>query len=361
MINTTAITNLYDSLTGAITAKLDTLYANDKIDAETYGKLLSQSLDEALKLSVTAIQQQEQIDKDNEIKTSQKLQIEQQTLAVGAEKQRTDAQTAQVIAESANVAKQGSLIDAQIIKMGKDSDIAAQEILVKQQQVLIAEAEVGIAQAKLANIPKEGLQLDAQTALTTQQKLNLVGEANNILIQGTLLNAQAGVATQQRANLEDELQTATIQRARLNQEINNLTAQKLQIDAQTAIAVQQKGNLVDELLTATAQRIKLAQEAANLVAQLTVIEEQGEAQRAQTMDTRSDGTTPIAGSVKSQKDLYAQQVISYQRSSQTSAAKVWVDSWVADSALQDSPSVPTGFTAANIGAVLTTLKTANGL
>ena len=95
-------------------------------------------------------------------------------------------------------------------------------------------------------------------------------------------------------------------------------------------------------------------------AQLTLIKEQGEVQRAQTLDTRSDAAA-VAGSVKSQKDLYAQQVISYQRSSQTNAAKVWVDSWVADSALQDSPTVPTGFTSTNIGSVLTTLKTTNGL
>jgi hypothetical protein len=97
-----------------------------------------------------------------------------------------------------------------------------------------------------------------------------------------------------------------------------------------------------------------------LPAQLTLVKEQGEVQRAQTLDTRSD-TIPVAGSVKSQKDLYAQQIISYQRSSQTNAAKVWVDSWVADSALQDSPTVPTGFTSTNIGSVLTTLKTTNGL
>lgn len=94
--------------------------------------------------------------------------------------------------------------------------------------------------------------------------------------------------------------------------------------------------------------------------QKVLVKEQGEAQRAQTMDTRSDAVA-VAGSIKSQKDLYAQQIISYQRSSQTNAAKVWVDSWVADSALQDSPTVPTGFTSTNIGSVLTTLKTTNGL
>jgi hypothetical protein len=97
-----------------------------------------------------------------------------------------------------------------------------------------------------------------------------------------------------------------------------------------------------------------------LPAEVVVITEQGEAQRAQTLDTRSDAL-PVAGSVKSQKDLYAQQVISYQRSSEVNGAKVWIDAWTADSALQDSPILPTAFTAANISSVLTAIKTNNVL
>jgi hypothetical protein len=98
-----------------------------------------------------------------------------------------------------------------------------------------------------------------------------------------------------------------------------------------------------------------------LPAQAALLTEQKEVQRAQTMDTRSDGVTPVAGSVKSQKDLYAQQIVSYQRSSEVNAAKIFIDSWVADSALQDSPIVPAAFTATNISAVLTSIKTNNNL
>lgn len=169
------------------------------------------------------------------------------------------------------------------------------------------DAQYGINKYNLDNI------LPSQKAQILQQTTNLVAEALNIPKQGALIDSNKAVQD----------------------------AQKLSIEKNTEVADYNLDNLMP--------------------AQLTLVKEQGEVQRAQTLDTRSDGVTAVAGSVKSQKDLYAQQVISYQRSSQTNAAKVWVDSWVADSALQDSPTVPTGFTSTNIGSVLTTLKTTNGL
>ena len=168
------------------------------------------------------------------------------------------------------------------------------------------DAQYGITKYNLATT------LPAQTAQIVQQTANLLSENANISKQGALIDSNKAVQD----------------------------AQKLSIEKNTEVA----GYNLDNLMPA----------------QLTLIKEQGEVQRAQTLDTRSDAAA-VAGSVKSQKDLYAQQVISYQRSSQTNAAKVWVDSWVADSALQDSPTVPTGFTSTNIGSVLTTLKTINGL
>jgi hypothetical protein len=57
------------------------------------------------------------------------------------------------------------------------------------------------------------------------------------------------------------------------------------------------------------------------------LQEQAEAQRAQTMDTRSDGVTAVAGSVGKQNALYAQQVISYQKDAELKAGKVFSDIW----------------------------------
>lgn len=196
------------------------------------------------------------------------------------------------------------------------------------------DAQYGINKYNLDNI------LPSQKAQILQQTTNLAAEALNIPKQGTVLDNQAAQITQQTANLLSENANISKQGALIDSNKAVQDAQKLSIEKNTEVADYSLDNLMP--------------------AQLTLVKEQGEVQRAQTLDTRSDAAA-VAGSVKSQKDLYAQQVISYQRSSQTNAAKVWVDSWVADSALQDSPTVPTGFTSTNIGSVLTTLKTTNGL
>lgn len=49
-------------------------------------------------------------------------------------------------------------------------------------------------------------------------------------------------------------------------------------------------------------------------------------QRAQT-DVRTDGST-VTGAVGKQKDLYSQQITSYQRNSELSAARVFSDAWI---------------------------------
>lgn len=268
-----------------------------------------------------------QLDAQTALVTQQRLNVIDELLTATAQRAKIAADTAQttqqttnLVAEALNIPKQGSLIDAQALHTGKQADIATQEILVKQQQVLVATEEVlvkkqqvllatkeiEVAAAKLVNIPKEGAMLDAQK----------LGVEKNTEIASYNLTTK------------------------LPADVAMLDEQRLGVVKSTEIASYNLSSLMP--------------------AQLTLIKEQGEVQRAQTLDIRLDGI-PVNGSIKSQKDLYAQQIISYQRSSQTNAAKVWVDSWVADSALQDSPKTPTGFTETNIGAVLTTLKTTNGL
>ena len=84
-------------------------------------------------------------------------------------------------AKLVNLPKEGALLDAQAALAMKQVDIADEEVAIKQAQVLVAQAEVGIAQAKLVNIPKEGLVLDAQAAKLTQDTANALTE-NAVLV-----------------------------------------------------------------------------------------------------------------------------------------------------------------------------------
>ncbi len=98
-----------------------------------------------------------------------------------------------------------------------------------------------------------------------------------------------------------------------------------------------------------------------LPAQLKGVQEQAEAQRAQTMDTRSDGITAVNGQIGKQKELYDQQITSYQRDSEVKAAKRFVDAWITMKTIDEGVLPPDGFTNVSLDEILTALKVNNGL
>lgn len=167
MINTTAITDLYAALTGAISARLDALYDADKIDAETYAKILAQSFDDALKLAVSATQQQEQIEKEVALKTAQTAQITQQT--------------ANLVIEGTNLTKQGALVDAQ------------KEVQIQQKINLVAEAS----------------RIEAQTDLLINQAANAVKEGTVLVAQECKLRAEFDLLQVNKLKTQEE--TALLQ------------------------------------------------------------------------------------------------------------------------------------------------------
>jgi hypothetical protein len=97
-----------------------------------------------------------------------------------------------------------------------------------------------------------------------------------------------------------------------------------------------------------------------LPSQLELVKEQVEVARAQTTDTRKDGST-ILGSVGQQKALYDQQITAYQRDSEVKAAKLFTDAWIAQKTIDEGLTAPSGYQNASIDVILTALKTKNGL
>lgn len=88
--------------------------------------------------------------------------------------------------------------------------------------------------------------------------------------------------------------------------------------------------------------------------------EQTEVQRAQTLDTRSNGIT-VVGAVGKQKDLYSQQIKSYQRDSELKAAKLFADAWTVQKTVDEGFVAPANFQNPSLDSVLGHIKTNNNL
>ena len=86
--------------------------------------------------------------------------------------------------------------------------------------------------------------------------------------------------------------------------------------------------------------------------QYCLVKEQVEAKRAETLDTRSDGITPVTGSVGKQKELYTQQIDSYQKDSTYKVAKLYSDAFIAQKTLDEGLLAPNEYTNAEVNQVL---------
>lgn len=93
--------------------------------------------------------------------------------------------------------------------------------------------------------------------------------------------------------------------------------------------------------------------------QLALLKEQTEAQRAQTMNTRTDGVTPIVGSLGKQRELYDQQITSYKRDAEVKAAKMFIDTWITQKTINEGLVPPAGLNNASLQTILDVLKTNN--
>ena len=97
-----------------------------------------------------------------------------------------------------------------------------------------------------------------------------------------------------------------------------------------------------------------------LPSQKKLLDEQIEVQRAQTLDTRTNGAT-IEGSVGKQKDLYDQQIISYQRDAEVKAVKIFTDAWITQKTIDEGLDPPGAFANPSLNIMLKNIKKLNNL
>lgn len=159
------------------------------------------------------------------------------------------------------------------------------------------------------------------------------------------------------ASINAQLQALT---ARAQLEIEKVKLHTARMEANTVKAnyALTKLKLATEEVTIQTAEFSLA----NLMPmQLTMLTEQAQVQRAQTLDTRLDGVTVVTGTVGKQKELYSQQITSYQRDAEVKAAKIFADAYITHKTIDEGLTSPNVFTNAGIDEVMGILKTNAGL
>ena len=148
--------------------------------------------------------------------------------------------------------------------------------------------------------------------------------------------------------------------ARVGLESAKVQLTALQLQAQTAKATYALTKL--KLATEDAQFGTAEYQLETLMPQqLALLKEQTEAQRAQTLNTRSDGVTPVTGTLGTQRDLSNQQITSYQRSSQLNAVKAIIDTWITQKTIDEGLIAPVALQTASVNTAITALLTTNDL
>lgn len=104
--------------------------------------------------------------------------------------------------------------------------------------------------------------------------------------------------------------------------------------------------------------INKTKEALVLDEQRKLVKEQMESQLAQTLDVRTDSAA-VSGLIKTQKDLYKQQIDSYKRDAETKVGKLLIDTWTTQKTVDEGLTAPTQVSNANLDTLITALRSRN--
>lgn len=216
--------------------------------------------------------------------------------------------------------------------LGRDQAYWAAQLA--QLQAITARVQLETTKVQLAQVQLEALNTRANYALT---KMRLSSESMTYCIaKYNLENILPAQVAQQVAETNiSEYNLTNL----LPGQLAKLTAETLNVEQQTDIGEYQLTYILPK--------------------QLALAAEQVETQRSQTLDTRTD-LSPVAGSVGKQKDLYSQQIISYQRDAEVKAGKMFTDAWITQKTIDEGLLPPTGFTNASLDDVLSVIKSNNG-
>lgn len=159
---------------------------------------------------------------------------------------------------------------------------------------------------------------------------------------------------QHKLNFQMPAQTALIKEQQEVQRAQTLDNRSDGLTVVSGLLGKQKESIVIDI---AAKQFNLDN---TLPIQLDLVKEQREAERAKTLDTRSDNST-VVGSIGKQKQLYDQQIDSFIKDAKHKAAKMWLDGWITQKTLDEGLLAPAQLQNATVDSVLSNLRIENGL
>lgn len=255
---------------------------------------------------------------------------------------------------------QASMTSAVAFALGKQQAFWTAQ----QAQIAAISSRVQLEMVKV-NLAKLRIETETSEAQYAQAKIQLAltsAQLEHVTSEIALLGSQKIGQDDQNAILAYNLSTV------LPGQVALTSSQKLGQDAQNSTAAYNLSTVLpsqvalntNQAALLTSQTALTGSQKSMVDAQIQLVAEQKEVQRAQTLDTRTDGAT-ITGAVGQQKALYAQQIISYKRDAEVKAAKLVTDAWTVQKTVDDALTPPDAFTNSSVDTVMTAIKTNNGL
>lgn len=247
-----------------------------------------------------------------------------------------------------------------------------------QLQAIAARVELETAKVRHALMYIEANTAEANFGLTTMRLANEdVTYDSNLFRYTNLLPLEENMTTAQISGVELENIGRGIQNTTATYNLDNLLPTQLAgLVADNTTKTYTNSNILPEQYALLKEQVSnadiegrtgeynlaniLPQQFANLQEQENLLSEQTEVQRAQTLDQRTDGAA-VTGSVGKQKELYSQQITSYQRDSELKAAKVFSEAWTVMKTVDEGLQPPDAFSNANLQIILENIKHNNNL
>lgn len=216
-------------------------------------------------------------------------------------------------------------------------------------------------QAKLSLVELAKAQVEFEE---TKLRMQMVG------YQAAQVKAEVALTKMRLATAQVEYCTAQYNLEHtLPQELLNLKEQEKMLTAQhqgqtlqnTTLLPEQVRNMKAQAdMTVSQMNTLLPKQVIQLDEQIKLTKEQTESQRAQTLDTRTDGAI-VTGTLGKQKELHSQQIDAYRKDSQLKAARPFIDAWITMKTIDEGVAPPNGFANVSLDQILTKLKNENSL